>query len=285
MLPGNGAFADEVMPTSADAAERTDSSGAVQDAPVQLSESSGTLSEGVSPDDRQKVPSTDTKSEFDSTDVFEEFDAFDEFETDVAPEVFDPLSGYNRVVTRVNDRLYFWVLKPVAQGYKAVVPGAARQGISNFFTNLGFPIRLANNVLQLKFKGAGVETARFVVNTTVGVAGFWDPAEKWLALSAHPEDFGQTLGYYGMDSGFHIVLPLLGPSNLRDVCGSIADRNLNPTTYLDDGNVTLALSATRTINSTSLRIGQYETLRKDAMDLYILLRNAYEQNRDRKIKN
>lgn len=218
-------------------------------------------------------------------DDFDTFDEFDEFETGTTPQVFDPLSGYNRVATRVNDRLYFWVLKPVAQGYKAVVPGTVRQGINHFFNNLGFPIRLVNNVLQLKFKGAGVETARFAINSTVGIAGFWDPAEEWMALSPHAEDFGQTLGYYGMESGFHIVLPVLGPSNVRDVCGSVVDRNLNPTSYLEDGNAALALTATRTVNNTSLRIGQYEAIRKDAMDLYILLRNAYEQNREKKIRD
>lgn len=221
----------------------------------------------------------------DGFDDFSSFEEFGEFETGEDEAVFDPLSGYNRVVTRVNDKLYFWVLKPVARGYEFVVPEPVRRGIGNFFKNLGFPIRLVNNVLQLKFKDAGIETTRFLVNTTVGVAGLWDPAQQWLALSPHDEDFGQTLGYYGMDGGFHLVLPLLGPSNLRDTCGSVVDRNLNPTTYLEDAEITLALSATQTVNSTSLRIGQYEAIRKDAMDLYILLRNAYEQNREKKIRH
>ena len=216
-----------------------------------------------------------------------EFDAFDEFEDmdqEATPEVYDPLIGYNRVMTRVNDRLYFWVLKPAAQGYGTVVPEGARVCISNFFDNLAFPIRFVNNLLQLKFKGAGVETARFGVNTTVGVIGLWDPAKKWLDLSPYEEDFGQTLGHYGVNGGFPFVLPAFGPSNLRDALGQVPDAYLDPVEYIDGPAVQIGAPAFEIINRTSLHIGEYESFRKDAMDLYILMRSAYQQNRENAIE-
>ncbi|OQX63240.1 MAG: hypothetical protein B5M56_03545 [Desulfococcus sp. 4484_241] len=157
-------------------------------------------------------------------------------------------------------------------------------GIDNFFYNLGFPARFANNFLQLKFKRAGVETLRFVVNTTVGLAGLWDPAKAWLGLSSYPEDFGQTLGRYGVGSGFHLVLPVFGPSNIRDAAGRVADAFLNPVNYLDDTDEVIAASSVETVNHTSLHIGDYEAITSGALDLYIFLRDGYEQHRAKEIK-
>jgi len=242
----------------------------------------------ASPDEFADIPEEDSiDHQFDGFDGFDEFDEFDEFEFEENGEtakVFDPLNGYNRAMTVVNDRLYSWVLKPVARGYRFVMPKPVRLGIDNIFDNLGYPVRFVNNLLQLKVKQSGVETARFLMNSTVGVAGLWDPADKWLSLSSNDEDFGQTLGHYGMGSGFHIVLPLLGPSNARDACGRVADAFLNPVNYLDDED-TILIKAVGTVNRTSLHIGEYEAITKDALDLYILLRNGYEQNRENKIAN
>jgi len=208
----------------------------------------------------------------------------DEF-TEVATEpVFDPLGGYNRVMTQVNDKIYFWLLKPVAQGYRAVVPEGARLAVGRFFRNLLMPVRFANNLLQLKPKQAGTELARFVVNTTVGVLGFGDPAANSFGLQAYPEDFGQTLGHYGVGSGFHIVLPLLGPSNLRDTLGLIPDYFLDPVSYIEETDVQLAVRAYDRVNYTSLHIGEYESLKKDAVDLYTFLRDGYEQRRIKQIE-
>lgn len=212
------------------------------------------------------------------------FGDFGEFDSSEQPEVFDPLSGYNRVMTRVNDKLYYWVLKPVARGYSAVVPKLVRRGIDNVFENLGFPVRFVNNVLQLKVHGAGVETARFLVNSTIGIAGLWDPASQLMEIDPRDEDFGQTLGRYGIGGGFHIVLPIFGPSNLRDTVGRVADGFLNPAAYLEDSDAALALSVGRTVNATSLRIGEYEALTGDAIDLYVLLRDGYEQYRKKKVE-
>jgi phospholipid-binding lipoprotein MlaA len=215
---------------------------------------------------------------------FDAFSEFDEFGEEEAPVVYDPLIGYNRMMTRVNDRLYFWVVKPAARAYGAAVPEPARISIRRFFHNLGFPARFVNNILQLKFKGAGVELARFSINTTLGVGGLWDPAEKWLDLTPYEEDFGQTLGRYGMNGGFHLVLPLFGPSNLRDTLGRVPDMYLDPVNYVEETAVQAGAPVVSTINGASLRIGEYEALRRDAMDLYILLRSAYEQNRRKEIE-
>lgn len=211
----------------------------------------------------------------------------DEFEDEFGePEdfqVYDPLSGFNRVMATVNDKLYFWVIKPAALGLRYVIPKKGRVAINRFFNNILSPIHVVNNVLQLKFRNAGEVTLRFVVNTTVGVLGFWDPAMDWFELEPHFEDFGQTLGHYGVGSGFHIVLPLWGHSNLRDLVSLYPDFALNPMTYTEE-TVEYSLWGFWTVNDISLEIGEYETIKNDALDLYPFMRDAYEQRRDKEIK-
>ena len=222
-------------------------------------------------------------------------DEFGEFEEEFKKsdrKVFDPLSGYNRAITVFNDKLYLWVLDPVAEGYRFVIPRPVRRGVDNFFLNLLYPVRLVNNLLQLKVKNAGEETIRFVTNTTIGVFGFWDPAEKLFGLEAHHEDFGQTLGYYGVGGGFHIVLPVLGPSNLRDTLSMYPDQYaryggkyyLDTLSYLEPTEIEWVVRAFDIVNYTSLHIGEYQSLKKDAFDWYLFLRDAYEQKREKEIK-
>jgi phospholipid-binding lipoprotein MlaA len=241
----------------------------------------------------------DNQGEFDEDEeAFEEFE--DEFGGDEIAEVFDPFSGYNRAMTTFNDKLYFWVLKPVVKGYRWVMPDFARRGINNFFKNLYYPVRFVNNVLQLKLNNAGLETVRFVTNSTIGVLGLWDPAEVLYGLKAHPEDFGQTLGYWGVGAGPHIVLPVLGPSNLRDTIALAPDwiyldpiNNLyriseavNPDAVTDVEKIEIiaGIWTFEKINYTSFHIGEYENLKKDAVDLYPFMRDVYEQNRRNKIE-
>lgn len=226
------------------------------------------------------------ESDFAFDDFDDEFgDEFgDEFDDEVSGEVFDPLSGYNRVMFAINDKLYFWVLKPVAKAYNWVVPKCVRTSVSCFFKNLGFPLRFVNNLLQLKFKEAGFETARFVVNSTVGLLGFLDPARSRLNLKPSEEDFGQTLGSYGIGGGFPIVLPLLGASNLRDLLGFAGAYFLNPVSYLESVEMRTAIPAYESVNKVSLKIGIYESLKKDAMDPYTFMRDAYKQSRDSSIE-
>jgi phospholipid-binding lipoprotein MlaA len=220
----------------------------------------------------------------DPMDGFDEFDEFDEFETHPDQQIWDPLIGYNRFMTRVNDELYVWVMRPTGLVYGTVVKEPARKAIRRFFDNLGFPVRAANNLLQLKFKQAGAETARFGFNTVFGLFGFFDPARSRLGLKPNPEDFGQTLGHWGVGPGFHIVLPLLGPSNLRDVCGRVPDIFADPLYYVDDHRTSLIISSVDRVNAISLMIDRYDAFRKDALDLYIFIRDAYEMNRRKMIE-
>ena len=204
-------------------------------------------------------------------------------------DVSDPLSGYNRFMFHVNDKLYFWVLKPVARVYGAVIPEGGRVGISRFFKNLSFPIRFVNNALQGKLKRVGIETARFAVNTTIGILGLFDPADEWYDLKPYEEDFGQTLGHYGVGDGAPLTLPLLKPSNLRNTVRIIPNVYLHPIDFLSQGSefinpIFLGAFILEAINRTSLRIGVYENLKKEALDPYTLMRDAYKQNRDARIK-
>lgn len=199
--------------------------------------------------------------------------------------IADPLEPVNRLSFYVNDRLYFLVLKPVASGYKIIVPQPSRVAVRNFFSNLTTPIRVASCLLQFKFKPAGTETMRFFVNTTLGLAGFVDTAKKEFNIKKKEEDFGQTLGFYGVGPVFYINWPILGPSSLRDTVGFVADFFLNPWNYLLRFPilVNIAVGAYDRINQTSLTLGTYEALKRAALDPYIAMRDAYHQYRQNKI--
>lgn len=225
-------------------------------------------------------------------------DSFDdefnkEFKDNNGKEVYDPFSGYNRSMTDINDYLYTKILTPVATGYSYVIPQPVRQGVGNMFDNLFFPIRFVNNLLQLKFMNALEETGRFIINTTFGLLGFFDPAQTKFGWEAHKEDFGQTLGFYGVGPGPHLVLPFLGPSNLRDAFSKIPDHFLDPISghvvdYPNEINkddlTILGIRALYYTNKTSLHLGEYENMKKDAFDLYPFLRDVYEQKRIKEIK-
>jgi len=222
------------------------------------------------------------------------FDDFDlEFSSNTK-EVFDPLSGYNRAMTSFNDGFYSYVLSPTSKAYAYTIPQFARKGIDNFFTNLMFPVRFANNLLQFKFKNASQEVERFIVNIIWGIAGFMDPATNVLDIEIHKEDFGQTLGYWGVGDGFPIVLPLLGPSNLRDVFALPADMILSPTSRLghntfdykipQNDRQSFGVNTLNLINAYSFHPDLYETIKKDALDLYPYLRDIYKQKRTKEIQ-
>ena len=207
-----------------------------------------------------------------------------EEEDEAAGKVSDPLYWWNKGMFHVNDKLYFWVLKPVASGYKTVTPEPVRNGIRNFFGNLFTPVRFVNCILQGKTERAGVELGRFMVNTVVGVGGFGNPADREPSLKRVPEeDFGQTLAVYGVGNGFYIVWPVLGPSSLRDTAGKAGDSYLSPLSYVDSG-VSVGLKAVDTVNGVSFRIGDYEALKNAAVDPYEAFRDAYIQNRAKKVR-
>ncbi len=212
---------------------------------------------------------------------------FDEFESEFeekALAVADPLSFWNRAMYHFNDKLYFWFLKPVAKGYKRVIPGVVRTGVRNFFSNIFTPIRLTSCILQGKLKAGGTELTRFAVNTTVGILGFGDPAQKYLNLDISDEDLGQTLGAYGIGNGFYVVWPLLGPSTLRDSVGMVGDRFLNPISYVKPFEASVAIGSYNKINETSMHLGDYEAIKEAAVEPYEAFRDAYIQYRKNKVK-
>jgi ABC-type transporter lipoprotein component MlaA len=147
--------------------------------------------------------------------------------------IADPLEPVNRVIFHFNDKLYFWLLRPVAKGYAAVLPEGVRISVRNFFNNISIPVRLVNNLLQLKIKWAGTELLRFGVNSTMGMLGLYDVAKNEMGISVNDEDFGQTLGVWGLGPGFFINWPFIGPSSLRDTAGSAGDYFLEPLNYLN----------------------------------------------------
>lgn len=215
----------------------------------------------------------------------EEFD--DPFANDEVV-VRDPVEPFNRAMFWANDKLYFYLLKPIARGYR-VVPETARVSVGNFFSNLGTPVRLVNSVLQFKFDGTGREIGRFVINSTAGLLGLFDPAKSWLGLEKQNEDFGQTLGVYGAGPGFYLVLPIFGPSSVRDGIGLVGDYFADPISSpwyfkLRTWEQVSLKSADR-INALSLDQDTYESIKKDALDPYLTIRDAYLQHRAAKISN
>lgn len=213
----------------------------------------------------------------------------DENEEAESPQIADPLAPFNKAMFTFNDRLYFWVMKPVAQGYSYVLPQLVRTSFRNVYDNMKAPGRAINNALQLRFKRSGVELVRFVFNSVVGVAGVYDASSKFLNLAKQDADFGQTLGRYGVGNGFYLVLPFLGPYSARDAVGYAGDVMLHPMTYVSYYYLTF-LEATGLyvhdkVNDTSLRIGDYESFKQAAIDPYIALRDAYAQYRHKIVED
>jgi len=212
----------------------------------------------------------------------EEIDKFFEEE-----EVFDPLEPMNRVFFEVNDKIYFWVLKPVNTAYTAVLPQNVRQGVGNFFENAAAPVRVVNNLLQGKFADARTDFARFLVNSTLGFLGFGDPALQAFGLEAKPEDFGQTLGVWGVGEGPYLYLPIIGSLTIRDTVGFVGNSALHPATYvLGDFPEQAAYYSTDKVNLLSLNPGLYEDMKKYSLDPYISVRQVYlEYRRNKTLDN
>jgi phospholipid-binding lipoprotein MlaA len=198
--------------------------------------------------------------------------------------IADPIKPWNTAMYHVNDKFYFWLLKPVSQGYSTVVPEDIRLSVSNFFENLTTPIRFVSSLLQLNIKKAGNELVRFVYNSTAGVGGLADVAKTDLDIKRHEEDLGQAIGHYGVGHGFYIVWPILGPSSLRDTVGMVGDWFLDPVSYVNPFIDSLGIRAYDEVNETSFQIGDYEDLKKSAIDPYVSIRDAYIQNRKKKVE-
>jgi phospholipid-binding lipoprotein MlaA len=201
-------------------------------------------------------------------------------------QLSDPLEPINRAMFKFNDKFYFWFLKPIASGYRWVFPEPIRVAISNFFDNVDMPVRAVNCLLQGKFKSAGYEVTRFIINSTVGIAGFFDVAKHVEGMPpVQREDFGQTLAVWGFGPGFYINYPILQSSTVRDTIGMIGDIFLDPLFFLSDSlGTTLAVRGVDMVNETSLIIGNYEDLIESALDPYVAVKDAYHQFRLRRIR-
>lgn len=226
------------------------------------------------------TPANDENSSDESDFGFDEFEA--EFESF---KVNDPLSGYNKMMTRFNVALYTYALRPIAKGYEFVIPEFARVGIKNFASYINMPIRFLGNVLQLKFKEAGTELKRFGVNTIFGFFGLIDAASK-AQIPLHHADFGLVLAHWGVGGGFHFVLPVLGPSNLRDTLSIPVNWYASPITYAATYDssawinwLSVGITSFVMINEASLNTPTLDEIFYKTPNLYPFLRDAYEKRR------
>jgi len=189
----------------------------------------------------------------------------------------DPFEPFNRSMYTFNDTLDKVVAKPIAQGYNKVMPDVGRTMVSNFFSNLDDVVVTANDLLQFKFVQAFSDGMRFLVNSTVGVGGLIDVAS--MRLDKNDEDFGQTLGYWGMETGPYLMLPLLGPSSFRDGIGSIGDGQISPVSRTRHVRTRNQLYLTRAINGRAQLLSQEKILDGALIDRYAFIRDAYLQQR------
>ena len=191
----------------------------------------------------------------------------------------DPLEGFNRGVYKFNDTADKAVIKPIAGAYKAVVPSPLRSGVNNFFDNLGTLVTFFNDVLQLKLGHAMDDAGRFVVNSTVGVFGLIDVASM-DKIPQHSEDFGQTLGYWGVGNGPYLVLPFIGPSSFRDATGFVVDFSaFYPISYIEDVRTRNQLLILAFIDTRAQYLPASDLLDDAALDPYSFMRDAYLQRR------
>ena len=190
----------------------------------------------------------------------------------------DPIEGFNRKIFWFNDKLDVYVLEPTARAWRWVMPQRVRKSVDNFFLNLHFPIVAANDLLQGKWKASASDVGRFGVNTTVGILGLFDPAAGW-GLERHDEDFGQTLGRWGLGPGPYLVLPILGPSSPRDTGGLAVDAALSVTPFFIDWYYTLGARVIDTVNYRAAILKEVADAKHGALDYYSFVRNAYFQRR------
>jgi phospholipid-binding lipoprotein MlaA len=195
----------------------------------------------------------------------------------------DPLAPLNEKMFWFNLKLDHYVLHPVASGYAAVAPPPVRESVGRFFDNVNFIPRFVNNLAQLRMPQAGGELARFGINSTVGVAGLFDPSDQWFGLKQNDNDMGLTLGHYGVGNGTYLVLPFLGPLTIRDTFGYAADTAMWPLPYFVPWYVSLPADGGKAImeavNYRSLHLDLFEQVDRYAVDLYCAVQDGYMQRR------
>ena len=257
------------------------------------------LSDATPATDQTTMPTSSSQPETPADEPFDPFAKADEGDGDE----YDPWEPMNSNIFAFNLKVDRYVLKPVAKGYDFILPDLVQVGISNIFSNLRFAPRFLNNVFQGKIKGAGIEVGRFLINTTAGLAGFFDLATK-IDLVTPEEDFGQTLGFYGVTPGPYLVLPLLQPFTVRDFVGYVGDVFLNPINWLvapiiEANNVPSLIAhknrmtssimqyGARTgeiVNDRSRNLQKFQGVEEATLDLYTAVRNAYLQKRAQAVR-
>lgn len=203
-------------------------------------------------------------------------------------EIRDPMEGVNRGIFKFNDAVDTAVLRPVAKGYRTVVPQPARTGVRNFLHNLKSPQIIANNLLQGDLTDAGNSTTRFAANTLFGLGGLIDVAGK-EGIKYEEEDFGQTLGVWGVGNSPYVVLPLLGPSSVRDTAGLVVDSYTDPVrlwlTNTDNEGWYYAKVGVATVDKREELLDLLDDLKKNSIDYYAALRSSYAQRREAQVKD
>jgi phospholipid-binding lipoprotein MlaA len=203
-------------------------------------------------------------------------------------EEADPLEPFNSAMFTFNLKVDDYVLHPVASGYAKVIPQGGREALGRALDNVRFLPRFANNAFQLRLPQAGTEVARFGINTTVGLLGFFDPADKWFGLKEHPDDFGLTMRYYKVPTGPYLMLPFFGPSTIGDTVGIVADGAMDPISYFVPWWVSVSVSVgqrvVEAVNYRSLHLDQFEQADRYAVDLYGAVQDAYLQTRDNRVQ-
>jgi phospholipid-binding lipoprotein MlaA len=199
-------------------------------------------------------------------------------------EPADRLEPFNQAMFTFNRKADDWVLRPVASKWADVMPQPVRVSVGRFFKNVGVIPRFANDLLQFQFKQGGTEAARFGINSTAGVAGLFDPADKWFGLKQADNDFGLTLAKYGVGEGPYVVLPLSGPSTVCDALGGLADGAMNPLNYVVSGAplYEAGAKAFAAVNARSQTLGKFDDIDRYSIDLYGAAQDAYLQQRNQK---
>ncbi len=196
----------------------------------------------------------------------------------------DPIEGFNRAMFTFNDTLDRALIKPVAKGYRAIMPSPIDTGITNFFSNLADLGSALNNLLQFKLGRSASDVGRVLVNSTIGILGFIDVASN-MNLEKYGEDFGQTFGYWGIGQGPYLVLPFFGPSGVRDGIGLYLDSYTDPVLYVNPVEVRNTLIVLRTIDKRADLLGASDVVEEAALDKYEFMRDAYLQKRESDIND
>jgi phospholipid-binding lipoprotein MlaA len=218
----------------------------------------------------------------------------DDFANLPVQKVNDPLQGFNRTMFGLNDKLTTYAVRPFAHGYAIIVPLRLRNGITNFFDNIQFPVRFVNSVLQGKLTRSAQETGKFIINSTAGVGGLIRVSDHIPVLAnVPPEDFGLTLGVWGFPPGPYLVIPVLGPSDCRDLVGFAGDYVISPLDWHPLGIIhhayisnatSLALSGVRYVNALPKAVDTYDQIRSGAVDPYVAIRDGYLSYRAAQLK-